>query len=88
MKNKIFIGLTPTQEIAQIKAKLTKLSFQSNTMTHYPNSYHVHYSDGKHKGQLREEMWQEVDPGIFRISMIRSVKDNNREGEQISFIWD
>lgn len=92
MNNKIFIGLTPTQnssqEIDKAKANLTQDSYISNTMYYFPNSYHVFYKDKKHAKQLREEVWEEVEPRTFRIAMIRSVKDNTLEGEQISFIWD
>jgi hypothetical protein len=88
MKNKTFIGLTPTQEISQTKSSLTKNYYKSNVMAYFPNSYHVFYTDKKYVKQLREETWEEVDPGVFRISLVRSIQNNTLEGEQISLIWD
>jgi hypothetical protein len=88
MKNKTFIGLTPTQEINQVKANLTQSSYRSNVMAYFLNSYHVLYMDKKYAKQLREETWEEVDPSVFRIILIRSMQNNTLEGEQISFIWD
>jgi hypothetical protein len=61
---------------------------KSSVLFKFPNSHHVSYRDKNYQKQLREEVWEEVDPGALRISLIRSVKNNTLEGEQISMIWD
>ncbi len=88
MRNKLLIGLTPTKEISQIKAGLNMDYHKSSVLFKFPNSHHVSYRDKNYQKQLREEVWEEVDPGALRISLIRSVKNNTLEGEQISMIWD
>lgn len=88
MKDKIFIGLTPTKEISQIKAGLNRDYHKSSVLFKFPNSHHVSYRDKNYAKQLREEVWEEVDQRTLRIALIRSVKNNVLEGEQISVIWD
>ena len=88
MINKLLIGLTTTKEISQIKAGLNMDYHKSSVLFEFPNSHHVSYRDKNYQKQLREEVWEEVDPGALRISLIRSVKNNTLEGEQISMIWD
>jgi len=88
MRDKILIGLTPTKEISQIKAGLNRDYHKSSVLFKFPNSHHVSYRDKNYAKQLREEVWEEVDQRTLRIALIRSVKNNVLEGEQISVIWD
>lgn len=88
MRDKILIGLTPTKEISQIKAGLNRDYHKSSVLFKFPNSHHVSYRDKNYAKQLREEVWEEVDHITLRIVLIRSVKNNILEGEQISVIWD
>lgn len=88
MRDKILIGLTPTKEISQIKAGLNRDYHKSSVLFKFPNSHHVSYRDKNYAKQLREEVWEEVDQRTLRIVLIRSVKNNILEGEQISVIWD
>ena len=88
MRDKILIGLTPTKEISQIKAGPNMDSHWFEVLYRFPNSHHVSYRDKNYQKQLREEVWEEVDPRTLRIALIRSVKNNVLEGEQISVIWD
>ena len=88
MRDKILIGLTPTKEISQIKAGLNRDYHKSSVLFKFPNSHHVSYRDKNYAKQLREEVWEEVDQRLLRIAIIRSVKNNVLEGEQISVIWD
>ncbi len=88
MRDKILIGLTPTKEISQIKAGLNRDYHKSSVLFKFPNSHHVSYRDKNYAKQLREEVWEEVDQITLRIALIRSVKNNVLEGEQISVIWD
>ena len=88
MRDKIFIGLTPTKEISQIKAGLNMDYIKSNVLFLFPNLHHVSYRDKNYQKQIREEVWEEVDQRTLRIALIRSIKNNVLEGEQISVIWD
>jgi len=88
MRDKLLIGLTPTKEIAQIKDGLNMEYHKSNVLFKLPNSHHVSYRDKNYQKQLREEVWEEVDPGALRISLIKSIKNNIQEGEQLSIIWN
>lgn len=92
MRDKIFIGLTPTKEISQIKAGLNRDYHKSSVLFKFPNSHHISYRDKNYDKQIREEVWEEVweevDQRTLRIALIRSVKNNVLEGEQISVIWD
>jgi hypothetical protein len=88
MRDKIFIGLTPTKEISQIKAGLNRDYHKSSVLFKFPNSHHISYRDKNYAKQLREEVWEEVGSTTLRIALIRSVKNNIIEGEQISIIWD
>lgn len=88
MRDKILIGLTPTKEISQIKSGLNRDYHKSSVLFKFPNSHHVSYRDKNYDKQLREEVWEEVDQRTLRIALIRSVKNNVLEGEQISVIWD
>ena len=88
MRDKIFIGLTPTKEISQIKAGLNMDYHKSSVMFKFPKSHHVSYRDENYDKQIREEVWEEVDQRTLRIALIKSVKNNVLEGEQISIIWE
>ncbi len=88
MRDKILIGLTPTKEISQIKAGLNMNYHKSSVLFKFPNSHHVSYRDKNYDKQIREEVWEEVDQRTLRVALIRSVKNNVLEGEQISVIWD
>jgi hypothetical protein len=88
MRDKILIGLTPTKEISQIKAGLNRDYHKSSVLFKFPDSHHVSYRDENYAKQLREEVWEEVDQRTLRIALIRSVKNNVLEGEQISVIWE
>lgn len=88
MRDKILIGLTPTKEISQIKAGLNRDYHKSSVSFKFPNSHHISYRDKNYDKQIREEVWEEVDQRTLRIALIRSVKNNVLEGEQISVIWD
>jgi hypothetical protein len=88
MRGKILIGLTPTKEISQIKADLNMDYHKSSVLFKFPNSHHISYRDKNYAKQLREEVWEEVGSTTLRIALIRSVKNNVLEGEQISVIWD
>ena len=88
MRDKILIGLTPTKEISQIKAGLNRDYIKSNVLFQFPNLHHVSYRDKNYDKQIREEVWEEVDQRTLRIALIRSVKNNVLEGEQISVIWE
>lgn len=88
MRDKILIGLTPTKEISQIKAGLNRDYHKSSVLFKFPNSHHVSYRDKNYAKQLREEVWEEVDHITLRIVLIKSVKNNVLEGEQISVIWE
>lgn len=88
MRDKILIGLTPTKEIGQIKAGLNMDYHKSSVLFKFPNSHHVSYRDENYNKQLREEVWEEVDSRTLRIVLIKSVKNNILEGEQISIIYN
>lgn len=90
MKEKIYIGLTPTKEFDELKANLqTYLSMRSRRGSGEPQTFlSKMYLDERYRNQFRRELWKQLYEDNYLITCMSYVKDNMSEGEKIIIDWE